>query len=137
MFEIKESQIHARGVFATRFIKEGTSIMEIIGERIDGEETIKREIENLKKGSTYIFIVNDEYSIDGEHHGNESRYINHSCDPNSEVMGDDDKIFIVALRDILPNEEITIDYAFPQDEDIITQCYCKSAKCRGVIEEVI
>lgn len=56
-------------------------------------------------------------------------YINHSCDPNSGLSG---QVAIVALRDIVPGEEITLDYAMcdgsPYDE---FECHCKSPNCRG------
>jgi uncharacterized protein len=136
MFEIKESKIHSRGIFATQNIKVGVKIMEITGEKISEEETIQRELENLKKGSTYIFILNDKYSLDGEFYGNESRYINHSCNPNCEVMGDDENLYLVAIKEIIPEEELTIDYAFPKDDKIFTKCFCNSENCRGYLEEI-
>ncbi|MCW5875691.1 MAG: SET domain-containing protein [Anaerolineales bacterium] len=56
-------------------------------------------------------------------------FVNHSCDPNAGLEG---QIVIVALRDIAPGEEVTIDYAMcdgdPQDW---FDCLCGSAKCRG------
>jgi uncharacterized protein len=137
MYEIRDSKIHERGVFATQIIRKGTEIMEITGEKIDEKETLRREIENLKKGSTYIFTFNEEYSIDGEVFGNESRYINHSCDPNCEVMGDDEHLILTSIKNIMPGDELTIDYAFPRDEDISTKCFCGSEICRGYIEECL
>ena len=56
-------------------------------------------------------------------------YINHSCDPNAGLDG---QIAIVAMRDIEPGEEVTIDYAMcdgsPYDE---FDCACGTALCRG------
>ena len=58
-------------------------------------------------------------------------YINHSCDPNAGLNG---QIAIVALRRILPGEEVTIDYAMcdgsPYDE---FDCACGSALCRSKV----
>lgn len=58
-------------------------------------------------------------------------YINHSCDPNAGLDG---QIAIVALRRILPGEEVTIDYAMcdgsPYDE---FDCACGTALCRGKV----
>lgn len=58
-------------------------------------------------------------------------YINHSCEPNAGLNG---QIAIVALRAILPGEEVTIDYAMcdgsPYDE---FECACGSALCRGTV----
>jgi hypothetical protein len=56
-------------------------------------------------------------------------FINHSCEPNAGLEG---QIAIVALRRILPGEEVTIDYAMcdgsPYDE---FDCACGSPICRG------
>lgn len=58
-------------------------------------------------------------------------YINHSCNPNAGLDG---QIVLVALRDIMPGEEICIDYAMcdgsPYDE---FECQCGAANCRGRI----
>jgi hypothetical protein len=58
-------------------------------------------------------------------------FINHACEPNAGLDG---QIAIVALRRILPGEEVTIDYAMcdgsPYDE---FECACGSALCRGKV----
>jgi hypothetical protein len=58
-------------------------------------------------------------------------FINHSCEPNAGLDG---QIAIVALRRILPGEEVTIDYAMcdgsPYDEFV---CACGAATCRGKV----
>ncbi len=56
-------------------------------------------------------------------------YINHSCEPNCGLRG---QIAIVAMRRILPGQEVTIDYAMcdgsPYDE---FDCACGAPTCRG------
>jgi hypothetical protein len=56
-------------------------------------------------------------------------FINHGCEPNAGLVG---QITIVALRRILPGEEVTIDYAMcdgsPYDE---FECACGASACRG------
>jgi uncharacterized protein len=58
-------------------------------------------------------------------------FINHSCEPNAGLDG---QIAIVALRRILPGEEVTIDYAMcdgsPYDEFV---CTCGATACRGKV----
>jgi uncharacterized protein len=58
-------------------------------------------------------------------------FINHSCEPNAGLDG---QISLVALRRILPGEEVTIDYAMcdgsPYDE---FDCACGSKLCRGKV----
>lgn len=58
-------------------------------------------------------------------------FINHSCEPNAGLDG---QIALVALRRIMPGEEVTIDYATcdgsPCDE---FDCICGSSTCRGKV----
>jgi uncharacterized protein len=135
MVNVKESKLHNMGLFTDIGIKRGTRIIEYIGEKINAEESERREEENLKKGTTYLFILDDEHCIDGEIYGNESKYINHSCEPNCDVDITDGRIFIFAARDIKPDEELTLDYAFPHDDIVRNVCNCGSAKCRGFLQE--
>ncbi|XSG81062.1 MAG: SET domain-containing protein [Methyloligella sp. ZOD6] len=57
--------------------------------------------------------------------------INHSCMPNAGLRG---QIALVAMREIAPGEEITIDYAMcdgtPYDE---FACFCNATSCRGKV----
>jgi SET domain-containing protein len=50
--------------------------------------------------------------------------INHSCAPNCEAWIEGRKIFIHALHDINPGEELTFDYGFDVDcfEDHPSRC---------------
>ncbi|MBV8842704.1 MAG: SET domain-containing protein-lysine N-methyltransferase [Bryobacterales bacterium] len=58
------------------------------------------------------------------------RPINHACDPNTWLEGLD----LVARRDVLPGEELTVDYAtFCGPSMAAFECACGSALCRGVI----
>lgn len=56
-------------------------------------------------------------------------WINHSCNPNAGFRG---QVTLVAMRDILPGEEVTFDYAMsdgtPYDE---FTCRCGAIHCRG------
>ncbi len=59
------------------------------------------------------------------------RYVNHSCAPN---CGGTDAGFEVALRDILPGEQLTNDYGtlrlLPEETFV---CRCGAKGCRGVV----
>lgn len=67
----------------------------------------------------------------------QSRWINHSCDPNTRVEGawlpeeGSVRAWWVALRDIEIGEELSYDYAFAPD--IAEPCNCGAATCRGLI----
>jgi hypothetical protein len=43
----------------------------------------------------------------------------------------DAELWIEAIRDIMPGEELTIDYAWPADRE--AKCFCGSPRCRGWI----
>lgn len=55
------------------------------------------------------------------------RYMNHSCDPACISPGFDCD---VAVRDILPGEELTCDYGMLNPTDALA-CACASPACRG------
>lgn len=67
----------------------------------------------------------------------QSRWINHSCDPNSDVdsrwLAEEKSVLAwwTALRDIEPGEEITYDYAFAAA--VAEPCNCGTHACRGLI----
>jgi hypothetical protein len=61
--------------------------------------------------------------------------LNHSCHPNAGFRG---PIHLVAMRDIVPGEEVTVDYAILMTTDIVTNnmdmgCLCGASQCRKII----
>lgn len=91
---------------------------------------------------TFNFGLENGQVINPEIDGNEARWINHSCDPNCEAIEEEDRIFIYALRDIRPGEELFYDYALELDEPITKElaeefaCHCGRSKCRGTMLEI-
>lgn len=68
------------------------------------------------------------------------RFLNHSCDPNCELIQWKEqrvagvrlpRLWVRTLRDIASGEELTIDYAWSADQAI--ECMCGSSKCRGFV----
>ena len=49
----------------------------------------------------------------------------------SQLFEDDAEIWVESVRDIMPNDELTIDYAWPADRAV--KCLCGKPKCRGWI----
>jgi uncharacterized protein len=79
--------------------------------------------------SDYCIVLGECYSLEPV---GPFRFQNHSCRPNCEVFMWDDqprKIWVATLRDINPDEELTIDYGWPAEEAI--PCQCGAADCRG------
>jgi SET domain-containing protein len=123
---ITKSPLHGLGCFArVRFLK-GNPIAEYAGEKISRQEAMRR-----MKGSNgkRISELEAEWYIDGSVDGNQTQYINHSCDPNADAFVIVGSLFIFALREIAPGEEITVDYlnSFEQDQSV---CQCRTASCR-------
>lgn len=140
LFELRKSGIQGTGAFATRMIRRGQRIIEYTGEHIDNDEADRRyDDEKMKRHHTFLFIVDDKEIIDGAVGGNESRFINHSCDPNAEAVIEGKRIFIYALRTIRPGEELAYDYQYERTDDHTEEdekfykCLCGAPNCRGSI----
>jgi len=140
LYEVHHSPIHGNGVFARRKIRAGDRIIEYTGERVDWDETCRRTAE---KGGpinhTFFFTLNDGMLIDGGAGGNDSRWINHSCEPNCEAMEEDGRVYIHALRDIDKGEELNYNYGLIYDERHTPAvkkafaCHCGAPSCTGVM----
>lgn len=137
--EVRGSEIHGRGVYATTFIPKETKIIEYVGELIDKETSEKRGVSQhskaLKTGdaAVYIFTLSRKYDIDGNVPWNTARLINHSCAPNCEAWIEGRKIFIHSLCDINAGEELTFDYGFDVDCYEDHPCLCGKDNCIGYI----
>lgn len=139
-FEVRKSGIQGRGAFATQKIRKGQQIIEYDGERISTAEADRRYDESsMKRHHTFLFTLNARTVVDGAMNGNESIYINHSCDPNCEAVITDGRIYIHSVRTIQPGEELGYDYQYERtgesDEDLekFYKCRCGSPNCRGSI----
>jgi uncharacterized protein len=126
--EIRESRIHHRGVFALERIPPNRKVIEYTGEKISRRETKRR-------GSgphTYLFTLDNYWTIDGAFGGSGAEIINHSCSPNLYSSIRKGHILYMSKRLILPGEELTIDYRFSDKVDKV-RCRCGASECRGVI----
>jgi len=137
---LRRSGLHGVGVFARDFIPQGERVLEYIGERITKAEAARREERRQARaaaGATdacvYIFELNRTFDLDGDVPGNPARRINHSCAPNCEAQSDGRRVWIVAARDIAPDEEITFDYGFRLSDARRHPCRCGAPECAGFI----
>ncbi|MCS6946181.1 MAG: SET domain-containing protein-lysine N-methyltransferase [Steroidobacteraceae bacterium] len=140
LIEVRKSPIHGYGVFARRAIPKGTRIIEYIGERISHAEADRRYADHdVNDNHTFLFIVDRRTVIDAGVGGNAARFINHSCDGNCESVIDGGRVFIEAVRDIAPGEELGYDYEIgrekddPPNVDEIYACRCGTSACRGTM----
>jgi uncharacterized protein len=127
--EVRPSGIHGQGVYATGLIRAGERVIEYFGEKITKEESQSRCCE----GNHYIFYLSERYDLDGSAEANVARLINHSCAPNTEAEVENERIWIVALRDITPGEEISFNYGYDLEDFRDHPCRCGAANCVGYI----
>lgn len=127
--EVRQSIIHGTGAYARSAIASGTRLIEYVGERISKEESSRR----CDADNEYIFTLDEQWDLDGKVAWNPARFINHSCAPNCEAEWDEGRIFIQALRDIQPGEELTFNYGYDLEDFQEHRCRCGAAACFGYI----
>jgi uncharacterized protein len=114
------------GVYALESLKKGEVVAMFGGVVLTGAqlETVPPLLRSLS-----IQVEDDLYLVSriagaGDH-------FNHSCEPNTGLQG---QIAVVAMREILPGEEVTFDYAMSDSSDYDEfDCACGMASCRGQI----
>lgn len=103
------SSIHGHGVFANEHIEEGQW------------QYVYGELRHIKPGDPF-----EHYGLEWDNGYTYMPYgpwccVNHGDKPNCEVYADGEDehpiIYITALRDIEPGEELTIDYGYDPSED--------------------
>ena len=138
--QVRRSGVHGKGVFALQPIAAGETIIEYLGEIISWQEALRRHPHDPSQPNhTFYFHIDDEHVIDGNIGGNAARWINHACDVNCEADEVDGRVFIKALRDIHPGEELFYDYGLVIEGRHTAKlksefaCWCGSADCRGTL----
>lgn len=164
------------GVFAgPRRIPSGTFIGIYAGELLTDEVGEERGKKYNAFGRTYLFDLDfyylrggtDEkdwdvkYVVDAYHTGNFTRFLNHSCDPNCQLVPcyinesniDKPLLTVFARRDIEAGEELCFSYHGDHDDDsdneqnssppasaepsksdeVYARCRCGSSRCTGKI----
>jgi len=139
-FAIRSSGVHGKGAFARKTIRKGTRLVEYVGENISPAESDRRyDDTKVKNHHTFLFSVDNRKVIDATFGGNESRFINHSCDPNCDAVIEKRRVYIEANRTIRPGEELAYDYNYERTpkttkaDEKLYKCLCGSANCRGTI----
>jgi hypothetical protein len=113
------------GVFARESIGQDELLIAYGGHIVTGEQLAKMASDPHQ----YSLQIEEDLYLTSK--GTPADYVNHCCDPNAGMYG---ATMLVALRDILPNEEICWDYAMsdgsPYDE---FHCTCGASNCRQVV----
>lgn len=124
---IRSSDIHAAGCYTTTAIRKGERVVEYTGDVITNAEGDRLYDD---KDYTYLFALDGgTHMVDGY---GMAMYLNHSCSPNCETDQIGGKIWIIAIRNIAPGEELTYDYnLFDGEGD--APCFCGARRCRGTM----
>lgn len=121
---IKDRFSHSYGVFAHKYVSKG-ELLAIWG----GDILSYSEFMNLDEYLQDLSIqVEDNFFLVPLTIG-PADYVNHSCNPNAGLSG---QISLIAMRDILPGEEVCFDYAMSDSTDYDEfDCKCGQPNCRG------
>lgn len=125
--EIRNSEIDKKGMYARENISKG-EVVYIKG----GHILLREEVFSSSVINSYL-PISDDFFVGAISSGEESDvklYNNHSCDPNCGMHGE---ITFIAIKDIRAGEELTIDYAFIDNEDYSFECHCGSPICRHIV----
>lgn len=120
---IKETPPKGFGVFAACDILKDDVITEFKGPfvKIENMDGIPQEVWDhlLNVGVDEYIIVRDP-----------GARINHSCEPNAGISRN---VFLVAMRNIKKDEEITFDYSTTTVDNWKLECKCGAPSCRKII----
>ncbi len=138
--QVRASGVHGRGVYATAPIRKGARVIEYTGRRLPWKDAIELPAHRPDDPHhTFFFSLDNGNVIDAGKGGNQSRWINHSCEPNCETIEEDDRIFVYALRGLRAGDELFYDYKIVPAEQRTKKlaqefaCHCGTAKCRGTM----
>ena len=117
--------IHVLGVFATKHINKG-EVIAVLG----GVIVQKKDRKQYEKEIGDVGIqIHDDFFIcpTSTKELKCSGVFNHSCNPN---IGYINSVSLVAIKNIIPGEELVFDYAFSESIAYNFRCRCASLKCR-------
>jgi len=122
-FEIRPSGEIGRGLFATKRIPKGSPILEFKGTPMSLQEVLEKDMGGypLQIGPTEYLEVEEPGVL-----------ANHSCSPNAGVKNDQS---LVAITDILQDQEICFDYSTTMDDGWTMECKCQNPNCRHTIKD--
>ncbi len=125
---IRSSAVHGAGCYTLTPIPKDSRILEYQGPHLSKSAADERYAE---RDITYLFSVGDHGEvIDGF---GAAMFINHCCAPNCQTEEEEERIFILALRDIAAGEELTYEYHLHDSDEEDQPCYCGALNCRGTM----
>lgn len=126
-----------KGLFAITPLKKGTKIIRYTGALYRDksiQDSLRENYRNEGIVGDYM-IETKEFLIDATKEGSDAKFAKHSCDANSRFVEDDRNskiVHIVAMRNIMEGEEITVEYSIKTDKNDLVPCRFNSKNCRGI-----
>lgn len=117
------------GVFATQPIPMGTIVWTLCAfDRLMSSAEYSSLSESYRDIlSVFAYVDSSDRMVLCWDHG---RRVNHSCDPSMLIVGQDHEI---AVRDLVPGDELTCDYGTFTMLMPSFACHCGAANCRGKV----
>ena len=142
--QVKLFLLSGWGLFVMRDVKPGDFLIEYVGELITMDEfrkRINRSIERKEEENYYYMSMDSQRMLDAGPRGNIARFVNHSCDPNSETqkwtVNGDTRVGLFALKEIKAGTELSFNYQFESVGDKKKHCLCGAKNCSGFIGEKV
>ncbi|KAL8664496.1 MAG: hypothetical protein Q9202_003046 [Teloschistes flavicans] len=137
--EVIKTSDRGYGVRSNRTFKPHQIIVEYTGEIITQDECDDRMENQYKDNECFYLMEFDQKMILDATRGSIARFINHSCEPNCEmikmnVAGKPRMALFAGESGIMTGDELTYDYNFnPYSVKNVQQCRCGTLSCRGIL----
>lgn len=128
-WEIRKTGNKGRGVFARKPIEKRKLIAQYTGKVVHYTDI------DLEKYDGYLMDYDEEHAIVPHLEEIGAHLFNHSCNSNCFIYPHESHIFFTTVKDITPNEELTIHYLYPPlsfgCKNCTHKCSCGSEICTG------
>lgn len=117
-----------KAVYTERFIPKGEVVMKFGGEQMSYEsirQFLGSKSDHYLQVGTAVFLGPS---------GEKDDFVNHSCNPNTGIITNENGVYLVALKNIPKNTELTWDYSTcSYKTGWEMNCKCNQPGCRGLI----
>lgn len=123
------------GIVARKSFAQGALICEIKG-KIIAPQTVWRYWETDPRLAENCFRYSAERYLNPE--GKIGQYANHSCQPNAGIVKSGRRLWLTAIANIAPGDEVTHDYSTLLGTDDVwkMRCNCGAANCRRWVRHI-
>lgn len=131
----RNSKINRYGLFAKELIYKDELIWKPTDDTITKIHTSVLETLSKEEQTDWIdhcYQIGDYYYMDTD----DTRLMNHSCEPNTMDYPSDDPTMIVAAKNIEKDEEITWNYLPFMNPFQVFECNCGSKFCVGTVKKM-